>query len=118
MIWPGASIVRQRSILGSVWLQLTLSAALAVASANAADAARSIMSHHASLTAADDAYVLTFAPAESAPPSFEEFSQVFYLPPDPRDADDYHLLPDLDAALLGGPEPSFDWRDDGVLLFN
>jgi hypothetical protein len=93
-----------------------VSAAFAVASANAAETAHSIMAQHAPPT--DDAYVLTFAPAETAPPSFEDFSQAFYLPPEPRDADDYQMLPDLDAALLGGPEPSFDWRDDGVLLFN
>jgi hypothetical protein len=114
-------MARRRSILSGMWLQLTLQAAFAVATANASDTAQSIIAHHPSATLPDEAFVLTFAPTDNAPPppsSFEDFSLLFYLPPEPRSADDYALLPDLDTALLGGPEPSYDWQSADLILFN
>jgi hypothetical protein len=113
-------MARRRSILGDLWLQLSLQAALAVTAANAAQAAESIYTHQAFLSAsADDAFVYTGAALESViaqPPSFEDFSLAFYLPPEPHDANEYVMLPDLDAALLGGPERTYDWHSDDFLL--
>lgn len=113
-------MARRRSILGDLWLQLSLQAALAVTAASAAEAAESTYAQQAFLSApADDAFVYSGAALESAiaqPPSFEAFSLAFYLPPEPRDANDYVMLPDLDAALLGGPERNYDWHSDDFLL--
>jgi hypothetical protein len=116
-------MARRRSILGDLWLQLSLQAALAVTAASAAEAAESIYAQQAFLSAlsapADDAFVYSGAALESAiaqPPSFEEFSMAFYLPPEPHDPNDYVMLPDLDAALLGGPERNYDWHSDDFLL--
>jgi hypothetical protein len=112
-------MARRRSILGDLWLQLSLQAALAVSAASAAEAAESIYTQQAFLSApADDAFVYAGAALESAaqPPSFEEFSMAFYLPPEPHDPNEYVMLPDLDAALLGGPERNYDWHSDDFLL--
>jgi hypothetical protein len=113
-------MARRRSILGDLWLQLSLQAALAVSAASAAEAAESIYAQQAFLSSpADDAFVYTGAALESAiaqPPSFEDFSLSFYLPPETRDANEYVMLPDLDAALLGGPERTYDWHADDFLL--
>lgn len=113
-------MARRRSILGDLWLQLSLQAALAVTAANAAEAAERIYAHQAFLSApVDDAFVYAGAAVESAnvqPPSFEAFSLAFYLPPEPHDPNDYVMLPDLDAALLGGPERNYDWHSDDFLL--
>ncbi|QGZ95745.1 hypothetical protein [Terricaulis silvestris] len=115
-------MARRRSILGDLWLQLSLQAALAVTAAHAAAAAESVYAQQVFLSApADDAFVYTGAALESAiaqpqQPSFEDFSLSFYLPPGPRDANEYVMLPDLDAALLGGPERTYDWHADDFLL--
>jgi hypothetical protein len=113
-------MARRRSILGDLWLQLSLQAALAVSAANAAEAAESLYTQQAFLsTPADDAFVYAGAALDSAmaqPPTFEEFSLAFYLPPEPHDHNDHVVLPDLDAALLGGPERTYDWRADDFLL--
>ena len=68
----------------------------------------------------DDAFVLVsdapmLTPLTTAP-SFEDFSMAFYLPPEPYDANEHITLPDLDAALLGGPERNYDWHSDDFLL--
>jgi hypothetical protein len=113
-------MARRRSILGDLWLQLSLQAALAVSAANAAEAAEAIYARQTFMSApADDAFVYTGAALESAiaqPPSFEDFSLAFYLPPEPRDPNEYVVLPDLDAALLGGPERVYDWHADDFIL--
>lgn len=111
-------MARRRSILGDLWLQLSLQAALAVTAANAAHAAEAMMAEQPFLaTMTDDAFVLTGATTEvvAAPPSFEDFSLAFYLTT-PADPHDYVQLPDLDAALLGGPEHQYNWHSDDFLL--
>jgi hypothetical protein len=113
-------MARRRSILGDVWLQLSLGAALAASAAISVNTANAIYSQQAFLSApADDAFIYAGAALESAasqPPSFEDFSQAFYLTSEPHDYSDHVVLPDLDAALLGGPERTYDWHADDFLL--
>lgn len=112
-------MTRRRSILGDLWLQLSLQAALAVSAINAAHAADAMMAQQSFLSSASaDAFVLTGATTEviTAPPTFEEFSTAFYLPHEAHDPNDFVQLPDLDAALLGGPEHQYNWHSDDFLL--
>lgn len=114
-------MTRRRSALSGLWLQLTLQAAFAVTAINGAQAADTLATQSTFLTtSADDAFVYSASAAESAIPqpqsSFEDFSLAFYLPPAPHDHTEFVQLPDLDAALLGGPERNYDWHSDDFLL--
>lgn len=111
---------RRRSGLSGLWLQLTLQAALAVSAINAADAAHHTYAHATLLNApSDDAFVFSGESVSQpgAPPSFEDFSLSFYLPAPANDHHDTYVAPsDIDAALLGGPEPHFMAHNDDFFL--
>jgi hypothetical protein len=112
-------MARRRSILGDLCLQLSLQAAFAVSAATAAHAAEAMLAERSFLgSATDDSFVLTGVTTEplAAPTSFEDFSLAFYLPFEAPDPNDYYPLPDLDAALLGGPEHTYNWHSDDLLL--
>jgi hypothetical protein len=113
-------MARRRSVLGDLCLQLTLQAAFAVGAIHAAQAADATFTKHALINApANDAFVFTGS-SVAPEPTFEDLMLDLYTPSlEVRADDDYGQLPDIDAALLGGPEPSYDWHSaDDFILFN
>jgi len=111
-------MARRRSIIRDLWVSLALQAALAVSAAQTAANAESAYTSHLLSKAADDAFVLG-GDAPFSPPGYGNIIPAQDLAPyEPSGGYDSNPIYDMDAALLGGPEPVYDWRGDDFLLLH